>query len=182
MGNDGLNELDVLGLDYLVFVPDCKKCDPKKDDKNHKDPSGKVSPGKFVRCGDDGAEKERWEANSGRYKTEDSKVEGPDTRIQPGDYKVGGRGEIGQANGRRGGQKYFHPLAPTPGNKTPQTGLGIHPDGGYPGTHGCIGCDEDGDKLKGLDDFLTKAKRPLRLTALPDAKCDSKSPCQEAKK
>lgn len=185
VANDAVDFCDMLGLDYVVFLPDCKKkepCDKDAKVKNHTDPSGKVSPGKIIRCSNSGIEKDRWTANCGGYKTADSKVNGPNTRIQAGKYTVGPRGNIGQANGYRGGRNFFYPLNPAQGNNTPQTGLGFHPDGGFPGTHGCVGCDEDGAKLDSLDDFLKNAKRPLKATALADTKCDSKTPYQDAMK
>lgn len=186
VANNTVQMTDYFGLDYMVFQPKCVKCDAKSDSKLHNDASGKYTPGNLILCGDDGEEKDRWNSNSGGYKDKKSKVKGDDTRIAPGDYDIGDPHSSKMANANRDGQNFFYPLTPSSGNPTPQTDLGIHPDGGFPGTHGCTSCDEDASGLKRLKNTLNKKNKkgekigPKKLTALPDSGCKSGTPCKDA--
>lgn len=96
-------------------------------------------------------------------------VSGPRNRLPNGIYKVSRRevtpytNQIGTAFQGPNGKGFFIPIYPQFSTNRGKTGgrLGIHPDGGVPGTAGCIGIRSS---AKSFHDALAKAASDATLT------------------
>ena len=119
-------------------------------DTNHDDPKGSVSGGILEWRDSKGGVLAVYNINSGGYKMTSSLVVGDETRMMAGAYFVdnyrGGRGGFFKWDG----VGYTFDVT----SNRYQSDLRIHPDGGFPGTHGCLGIREDATKLIDFKDRL----------------------------
>ena len=126
--DDPINGVDPSGLETLVFHPG--RLVPTRQ--------GGRTPGRLVLLDDDGRVIRSWDANSGGYRSPESSVEpGSPTRLPQGRYRVEWPRRRSKAGMVRDGFGFSFNLEPV--FPTRRTHLRIHPDGGRPGTEGCVG-------------------------------------------
>lgn len=142
--NDPWSGADPSGLDKLIFTPIGAGLPTKH---------GGVTQGNLILIDDGGKVRGRWPANSGGYRSRETKVvPGKPTRLPRGNYDVTFP-RIRNTNGMvRDGFGFSFDLNPK--FPTNRSDLRIHPDGGRPGTQGCLGIVGTRDELTRMYNLL----------------------------
>ncbi len=149
---DPVNAADPSGLETLFFIPG--KLVPTR--------GGGRTPGRLVLTDDRGNVIREWPASSGGHRAPGTTVpRGLPTRLPEGRYRIGNPRRREKAGMVRDGVGFSFDLLPN--FPTRRTLLRIHPDGGPPGTQGCIGV--IGDR-RGLEDFYRQVRAIVRSEPL----------------
>lgn len=145
---DPVNGADPSGLETLLFIPG--KLVPTR--------GGGRTPGRLVLVDDNGALIREWPASSGGHRAPGTTVpRGMPTLLPQGKYRVENPRRRDKAGMVRDGVGFSFDLLPN--FPTRRSSLRIHPDGGPPGTQGCIGI---GGDRRGLEDFYRRVQAILK--------------------